>query len=113
MNYINDGITHDKISAKILKKLRDFKYDSAKEIVIYFNNYTKDILNSNSFKNSFSLQVRQLIPTYIPKTILLNFTQFYYEFLDSVILENIYSNYSTKIDEMKENIIKKIDKFRF
>ena len=112
MNYINDGITHDKVSAKILKKLLDFKYDSAKKIVDYFKEYTLGLLTSDSFKNSLSLQVRELIPTNIPLTITLNFTNFYYEILDSAYLKNIHNIYSTKIDEKRENIIKEVDRLR-
>ena len=113
MNYINNEITQDKVSAKILKKLLDFKYDSAKEIVKYFKEYTLGILTSESFKNSLSLQVRELIPSNIPLTITLNFTNFYYEFLDSAYLKNIHDIYSTKIVEKRENIIKEIEKLRF
>ena len=113
MNYINDGISQDKVSAKILKKLLDFKYDSAKKIVEYFKEYTLGILTSDSFKNSLSLQVRELIPTYIPLTITLNFTNFYYEILDSAYLKNIHNIYSTKIDEKRENIIKRVERSRF
>ena len=112
MNYINDGISQDKVSAKILKKLLDFKYDSAKKIVEYFKEYTLGILSNDSFKNSLSLQVRKLIPTYIPLTITLNFTNFYYEILDSAYLKNIHNIYSTTIDDKRENIIKEVEKLR-
>ncbi len=112
MNYINDGISQDKVSAKILKKLHDFKYDSAKKIVNYFKEYTLGILTSISFKNSLSSQVKQLIPTNIPLTTLLNFTNFYYEILDSAYLKKIHNTYSTKINKMRENIIEEVEKFR-
>ena len=112
MNYINDGISQDKVSAKILKKLLEFKYDSAKKIVNYFKDYTLGILASSSFKNSLSLQVRQLIPTNIPLTKTLNFTNIYYEILDSAYLKKIHNTYSTKINEMRQNIINEIEKLR-
>ena len=110
LNYINDGITQEKVSAKILKKILDFKYDSAEKIINYFNDYTLDILSTNSLK--LSEQVKLLIITNIPKTVLLNFTNFYYEILDSAYLKNIHNTYSTKIIEKRENIIKDIEKFR-
>ena len=113
MNYINDGITQDKVSVKILKKLLDFKYDSAKKIVKYFKNYTLGILTSSSFKNSLPLQVIELIPTDIPLTITLNFTNIYYEILDSEYLIQMQNEYITNINERRENIIKEINKFKF
>ena len=112
MNYINDGISQDKVSAKILKKLLEFKYDSAKKIVNYFKDYTLSILTSSSFKNSLSLQVRELIPTNIPLTKTLNFTNIYYEILDSAFLKKIHNTYSTKINEMRQNIINELEKLR-
>ena len=81
MNYINDGITLDEINAKLVKKINKFKFDSSEKIVDYFKSYTLSILSSKSFLNLFSEQVKNLLPTYVPYTLVLNFSIIYKELL--------------------------------
>ena len=105
MNYINDGITEVEIRAKLLKKIEQFKYDSADKIVDYFKTYTLDILSDNLFKNLFSEQVQLLLPDNVPYTLTLNFSIIYKELLDSSYLSNLKQKYQTNIIEKREKII--------
>ena len=108
MNFINDGITTTEIDAKILKKIEQFKYDSADKIVDYFNDYTLNILSSNSFRIMFSEQVQNLLPTYVPHTLTLNFSMIYKELLDSSYLSNLKKIYKNNIIEKRNNIIEEL-----
>ena len=110
--YINDGITLDEIDAKLIKKIEQFKIDSSEKIVDYFKEYTLDILKSNSFKIKFSDQVQQLLPNYVPYTLILNFTIIFKELLDSTYLSNLNNKYKDNIIKERDDIIKEINKLQ-
>jgi hypothetical protein len=112
MNYINDGITLSEINAKLIKKIEQFKIDSAKKIVEYFKSYTLEVLNNNSFLNILSDQVKALLPTYVPYTLTLNFAIIYKDLLDSLYLTNLITKYRTNIIQKKEEIIDDLQKLR-
>ena len=108
MNYINDGITDVEIKTKLFKKIEQFKLDSAKNIVDYFKNYTLNILKSDSFKNLFSIQVQNLLPEYVPYTLILNFSIIFKELLDSSFLSKIKEKYQTNIIGRRDNLIEEL-----
>jgi hypothetical protein len=113
MNYINDGITLSEINAKLIKKIEQFKIDSADKIVEYFRLYTLEVLQSNSFLNILSEQVRVLLPTYVPYTLTLNFAIIYKDLLDSLYLKNLINKYQTNIINKREEIISELQNLRF
>ena len=113
INYIKDGINLDEINAKLIKKINQFKFDSSEKIVDYFKTYTLNILSNESFLSLFSEQVKILLPTNVPFTLVLDFSIIYKDLLESSYLSTFKQNYHENIINERDKIIEELEKMKF
>ena len=89
MNYLNDGINQNKINEIIIRKINEFKSDSAEKIIDYFNN---NLPKDSSFLNEVLLNI---LPQKIPFDIQLKLKQIFYDLFNEHYLNdkiNLYNN---------------------
>ena len=111
MNYLNDEINLNKINAKIIKKINQFKIDSTEKIVDYFNSYILNLFSTNNPNlKIFSNDIKDLMPTDIPYPITFYLNKTFEEFLDKFYLSELKQKYLSDIFNKRDNIVEDINK---
>ena len=106
MNNLNDGINQNKINEIIIKKINEFKNDSAEKIIEYFNN---NLPINSSFLNEVLLQI---LPKKIPYEIQLKLKQNYYDLFNKHYLNDKINLYNNDLLNKLQTTLNNINNYR-
>ena len=112
INYINNKFSLEIINNTLFRKINQLKFYSAEKIVDNFNTYILNIFSSDLFLNILSEEIKDLLPSYIPYPLKLNFSIIFKELLETYYLSNFKQNFQNKYINISNYFVEEIQKLK-
>ena len=112
INYISNKFSLEIINNTLFTKINQLKFYSAEKIVDNFNTYILNIFSSDLFLNILSEEIKDLLPSYIPYPLSLNFSIIFKELLETYYLSNFKQNFQNKYINISNYFVEEIQKLK-